>query len=180
MHSYDQAFRDAFEQYSDDLFRHCVLRLSDRERALDLTQESFLRAWEYIRKGNVIEQFRPFLYRILHNLIIDEYRKHKTYSLDAMLENEETATAVEAKFLRSDSDMVEEASIRFDTEVVLKAVKLLPELYRTVVLMRFVDNLSPCEIARCLKEKEDTISVRIHRGVGKLKVLLSSQMLVEQ
>jgi len=175
MSSVEQTFREVFEQYADDLFRHCALRLSDRERALDLTQESFLRAWEYVRKGKKIEQFRPFLYRILHNLIVDEYRKHKTYSLDAMLENEETANAVESKLLRSGTDIEEEASIRFDHDLVLQAAGRLPEIYRTVVLMRFVDNLSPREIARCIQENEDTVSVRIHRGIGKLRALLSSQ-----
>ena len=41
----EKQFTAAFEQYADELFRHATLRLSDRERALDLTQETFLRAW---------------------------------------------------------------------------------------------------------------------------------------
>src|SRR5882672_2885848 len=76
-------FTEGFERYSDELFRHCMLRLSDRERALELTQEAFLRAFEYSQK-NEIRELRPFLYRTLRHLIIDEYRKHKTVSLEAM------------------------------------------------------------------------------------------------
>src|ERR1700679_3555095 len=96
----ERKFKNAFETYSDELFRHCAMRLSDRERAVELTQECFLRTWDYVARGGTIEKYRPFLYRVLNNLIIDEYRKHKTQSLDALLENEETAATVEGQLLR--------------------------------------------------------------------------------
>lgn len=165
-------FSGIFESHSDELFRHAFLRLSDRERALELTQETFLKAWSYVSRGEEVRQPRSFLYRILNNLIIDEYRKHKSQSLDAMLENEETSTSVEAELLRDDIDIEEEAMTRFESARALKALEQLGEAHRSVLVLRYIDGLSPSEIAESLGESENTISVRIHRGIKKLRALL--------
>jgi RNA polymerase sigma-70 factor (ECF subfamily) len=171
-----QQFADIFEKHSDELFRHALLRLSDRERALELTQESFLKAWAYVSKGEEVRQYRSFLYRILNNLIIDEYRKHKTQSLDAMLENEETSVMVEAELLRDDTDVAEEAMIRFDGALALAALEQLNDQHKSVLALRYIDGLSPKEIAETLGESENTISVRIHRGMKKLQELLQREV----
>lgn len=171
-----QQFSDLFERHSDELFRHAFLRLSDRERALELTQETFLKAWNYVNKGGDVRQPRSFLYRILNNLIIDEYRKRKSQSLDAMLENEETSTAVEAEYLRDEVDVEEEAMIRFDSARALKALEELGEAHKTVLVLRYIDGLSPKEIAESIGESENTISVRIHRGIKKLRSILEDQI----
>jgi RNA polymerase sigma-70 factor (ECF subfamily) len=170
-----EQFSALFEKHSDELFRHALLRLSDRERALEITQESFLKAWAYVSSGKDVLQWRSFLYRILNNLIVDEYRKHKTQSLDALLSDEETATAIEGELLRDDTDIVEEAIVRFDGARALRALEQLSEAYRTVLLMRYIDGLSPREIAESLGESENTVSVRIHRGIKKLQVLLQEE-----
>ncbi|MCX6820025.1 MAG: RNA polymerase sigma factor [Candidatus Adlerbacteria bacterium] len=168
-----QQFAEIFEKHSDELFRHAVMRLSDRERAVELTQETFLKAWNYMSKGGEeVRQYRSFLYRILNNLIIDEYRKHKTQSLDAMLEHETTEQAVEGTLLRDETDNMEEAMIRFESAAAVKALTQLTEQHRTVLVMRYIDGLSPKEIAETMQESENTISVRIHRGIKKLRELL--------
>ena len=71
----EKLFLEAFDTHADSLFRHACFRLSDRERARDLVQDTFLKAWDYLRGGGEIQNIKSFLYRILHNLIIDEYRK---------------------------------------------------------------------------------------------------------
>lgn len=165
-------FEAVFEKHSDELFRHCFLRLSDRERALELTQETFLRAWEYTTRREEVRQWRAFLYRILNNLIVDEYRKHKSQSLDALLEQEETQVAVEGVLLRDEVDVLEDAMVRFDSARAMVALKQLAEPYRGVLVCRYIDGLSPREIAECMQESENTISVRIHRGLKKLRLML--------
>src|SRR3990167_10551210 len=81
MASTKEQFIDAFEKHSDELFRHATMRLSDRERAVEITQETYLRAWDYVRRGTEVREMRAFLFKTLRNLIIDEYRKHKNHSL---------------------------------------------------------------------------------------------------
>lgn len=177
MEDKQQQFSDIFERHSDELFRHAFLRLSDRERALELTQETFFRAWNHVSKKDAeeIRQWRSFLYRILNNLIIDEYRKHKTQSLDAMLANEETSVMMEAELLRDETDELEAAVVRFDGQKAMAALGQLGEQHKTVLMLRYVDGLSPREIAESLGESENTVSVRIHRGIKKLQHILQQE-----
>lgn len=169
-----QQFSDIFEKHSDELFRHAFLRLSDRERALELTQEAFFKAWNHVSKKDAeeIRQWRSFLYRILNNLIIDEYRKHKTQSLDAMLESEATSVMMEAQLLRDETDELEAAVVRFDGAKAIAALSQLGEQHKAVLMLRYIDGLSPREIAESLGESENTVSVRIHRGIKKLQQIL--------
>lgn len=162
----------AFEAYNDELFRHASLRLRDRERAVELTQECFLRAWDYMKKGEEIAQMRPFLYRTLRHLIIDEYRRKKAVSLEAMVED--SAGNVEDMLPADESNSLEAAITRHDGARVLEALTRLPEPYREAVTMRFVDGLSPQEIASVIEVSENVVSVRVHRGLKKLKELLES------
>lgn len=163
-------FGEAFEAYSDELFRHASIRLSDRDRALELTQETFMKVWQYAQKGEEIKEIRPFLYRTLRNLIIDEYRKHKATSLEAMAERAEMDVE---DFLNPDESNTLAAAVdRHEGARALAALKELPEPYREAVTLRYVDGLSPTEIAAMIGESENVVSVRVHRGLKKLRAVL--------
>lgn len=164
---------DAFEAHADELFRHSSMRLSDRERAVELTQETFFRVWKAVSAGEEIRHYRAFFYRILNNLIIDEYRKRKSQSLDTMLENEETGAAVEGTLLRADTDIIEEAISRFDSAEAIKALKKLPEPYKTAIILRYIDGLSIPEIAESTGHTENAVSVRLNRALHKLRKLIT-------
>jgi len=166
----ETAFLEAFHAHSDALFRHALYRLSDRDRALDAVQDTFLKTWDFIRGGGEVKSFKSFLYRVLHNLIIDEYRKSRPDSLDVLLEE---APSVIEKELSSGNvleieAMMDEKELR---ERVKNAVLLLDAPYQAVVALRFIDGLMPREIAGILGVTENIVSVRIHRGVAKLKEL---------
>lgn len=168
----EQAFIEAFDTHADALFRHALFRISDREKAHDLTQDTFMKAWDYVAGGGDVRQFKSFLYRIMHNLIIDEYRKKRSVSLDEMLDDETHAPAIEARMAEGS---VREAEERLDEQALVARVREkipeLPEAYATALTMRFVDGLSTGEIAEAVGVSENVISVRIHRGVTKLRQL---------
>jgi len=166
-----QAFERAFKEHSDELFRHASIRLSDRERALELTQECFTRTWEYMARGGQVHNFRPFLYRTLKHLIIDEYRKHKPHSLEAMVEGSEGGS-VEMLLPAEETNTIAAAIERFEGAEALQKLQELPDQYREVLTMRYVEGLAPKEIAEYLEESENAVSVRIHRGLHKLRMLL--------
>src|SRR5690349_19793406 len=60
-------FLQAYDEFADPIFRHCYFRVFRRDRAKELVQETFLRAWEYQLQGKPIENIRAFLYRIANN-----------------------------------------------------------------------------------------------------------------
>jgi RNA polymerase sigma-70 factor (ECF subfamily) len=165
---HEQAFLGAFEEYSDALFRHVYFRVSNRERAADLVQDTFLKAWDYVQKGKAIDHWKSFLYHIMNNLIIDEYRKKKEVSLDAMLDEETTYTPA---MLAVDSRTEREE--RFDDETlrtkIRELIAELPEREREALTLRYIDGLSPKEIAPMLGISENAASVRVHRALGELK-----------
>lgn len=173
MEDLQKSFEEAFEAYSDELFRHASIRLSDRERALELTQETFMKVWSYAQKGEQIKEIRPFLYRTLRNLIIDEYRKHKTTSLEAMAQKYDMD--VELLLTPDESNTLESAIDRHESRRVLEVLKALPEPYKEAVTLRYIDGLSPTEIAAAIGESENVVSVRVHRGLKKLRAMVEEQ-----
>ena len=174
MKDIEPLFRDAFGRHADELFRHASLRLSDRDRALEITQECFLKVWQYVQRGEEVREMRPFLFRTLRNLIIDEYRKSKSFSLDAMVEDDDGGV-VESNLLRDDTDVLESAMDRFDGKRAIVAIKKLPDLYRETIAMRYVDDLTISEIAGLVGESENVVSVRLHRGLKKLRDILEPE-----
>lgn len=174
----EQAFLEAFEAHADALFRHAYFRLSDRDRAHDLAQETFLRAWDYIAGGGTVTAYKSFLYRILHNLIIDEYRRKKSRSLDELLDDETKAPAIEA--LMAEGGLAQREQ-EFDDAALAGKIREriadLPENYRAVLMLRFMDGLTTGEIAGLIGATENVVSVRIHRGIAKLRELCAEDIL---
>ena len=140
-------------------------------RAVDLVQDAYLKAYAYA-KDTDIDDMRAFLYRTLRNLIIDEYRRKKPVSLDAMAEESEE-TSAEA-FLPADlTNTLEAATERLDARAALAAVKDLSPSYAEAILLRFVDGLSPAEIGERLGISENLASVRVHRALATLRTRLA-------
>jgi len=168
---YEEQFLAAYDEYSDALFRHAKLRINDRERALDVVHDTFTKVWSYVRQGYEIKSFRPFLYKVLNNLIIDEYRKKKEQSLDALLEQEGVD---EGSFDDLSENSVEALAATIDGRKAFEMLSDIPDTYREVLILRFVDGLGPKEISELIEEKENVISVRIHRGLKLLRTKIEA------
>lgn len=164
--SQEERFLKAFEEYSDALFRHAAIRISDREKAIDAVHDTFTKVWSYVKTGHEIDSYRSFLYKVLNNLIIDEYRKQKEASLDAMLEVEGVD---EGSFEGLSETTVEALAATIDGRKAFELVKDLPDEYKEVIVFRFVDGLGPKEIAELIEESENVVSVRIHRALKLLR-----------
>jgi len=168
----EEAFLAVFREHHDGLFRHAFFRVGSRERALDLTQDTFIKAWDYLRGGGEVKQFKGFLYRIMHNLIIDEYRRKKMESLDDMSDERRAlidADLAEGSLWETEKQIDEEALV---IKVREHLTKLSPD-YCSVVTMRFIDGFSPKEISQMTGETENVISVRLHRAITKLRTMLA-------
>jgi RNA polymerase sigma-70 factor, ECF subfamily len=164
--SQEERFLKAFEEYSDALFRHAAMRISNRERSIDVVHDTFTKVWSYIKSGHEIDSYRSFLYKVLNNLIIDEYRKQKEMSLDALLETEGVD---EGSFPELSESTVEALAATIDGRKAFEMLKDLPEEYREVIIFRFVDGLGPKEIGELIEESENVVSVRIHRALKLLR-----------
>lgn len=161
--SLEQEFLAAYDQYSDAIFRHCYFRVFDRERGKDLMQEVFMRAWEYLNKGEKVLNMRAFLYRIANNLIVDESRKKKEASLDKLQE----------EGFDPGIDDTDKINSRIEHSRVVNTLQHLDDNYRDILVMRYMNDLSPSEIAEVTGESANTVSVRIYRGLKQLRTMLA-------
>lgn len=168
--NYEERFLKSFDEYSDALFRHAVYRLSDRERAIEIVHDTFTKVWGYIRKGHEIDSYKPFLYKVMNNLIIDEYRRRKELSLDMILSEDGVD---EGSFPELYAGSIEEVTFTMDAQKASLLIEKLPIVYKEVLIMRFVDGLGPKEISTLIEESENVVSVRIHRGLKALKDMIT-------
>ena len=168
----EASFLKAFDEYADALFRHASYRLSDRERAIEVVHDTFTKVWGYIKKGHNIDSFKPFLYRVLNNLIIDEYRRRKELSLDTILEEDPAGEGVVEELYEGG---IEELTFSLDAQRAAELLEEVPAMYREVLVLRYVDGLGPKEISGLIEESENIVSVRIHRGLKMLRELVEKK-----
>lgn len=155
-------FLQIYDAYADDIYRFCLLKVSNRELAQDLTQEVFTRFWQAVREGTVMRSERALLYTVARNLVIDWYRKKKESSLDHLTEQGIEFGGEGAGDVTRAAEMGE----------ALRAVNDLDEPSREALLMRFVEGLSPKEIATITGESANAVSVRLNRAMKKVRVAM--------
>jgi len=173
----EERFLKAFEEYNDALFRHASLRISDREKAIDAVHDTFTKVWMYVKNGQSIENYRPFLYKVLNNLIVDSYRKQRESSLDALLEQEGVS---EGSFDELSENTTEALAATIDGKQAFSLLATLPDVYREVLILRFVDELGPREISTLIEETENVVSVRIHRALKLLRDKMHNEISIRE
>lgn len=161
-----KCFSDIYNKESDAVFRFCLLRVSDRERALDITQEAFTRLWSSLVSGKEVENPRALVFVTARNLIIDWYRRTKSVSLEGLSVNEDKPFDI------PDEKSVREMELSSDAKRVLALVEKLESQYREVIFLRFVSDLEPRDIAEILGLNANTVSVRLSRGMEALRQLM--------
>lgn len=162
MKGLEQEFLKTYEREADAIYRYCYFRLYEKEKATDFMQEAFTKTWQYLSEGHEVKNIRAFVYKTANNLIIDFIRKKKEASLDAMEEGG----------FEPGIRMNEMSDNYLDAKSAVEKLRLIEKEYREVVYMRYIENLTPREIAEVLGESVNIISVRIHRGIKKLKKIL--------
>ncbi len=159
-------FIGIYEAQSDAIFRYCFFRISDRESAMDLTQETFTKFWDYLASGKEISNDRAFVFMIARNLVIDLYRKKKSVSLDAILEEDE-----DKMFMADENKTKEDSEMSSEARFVMDKISLLPPNAQQMIYLRFVEGLNPKEIGEILGVTSNVVSVRVIRALDKLREL---------
>jgi RNA polymerase sigma factor (sigma-70 family) len=156
-----QRFLEAHLNYSEAIYRHCFFRVFSKTRAEELVQETFMRVWQYLVQGKEVENMRAFLYRVANNLIIDESRKKKEESLEVLMEKSpgyepfyEGHKSIEKQILYKQ---------------IVENMKDLPSDYKEILILRYIEDLDPKEIAEILETNANNVSVKINRAVKALK-----------
>jgi RNA polymerase sigma-70 factor (ECF subfamily) len=129
-------------------------------------QEVFMKAWDYLVSGKDIDNVQAFLYRTANNILIDEARRAKKRKVVSYEDMEENGFDIEGEDGRDQGRV-------FDAKAVAQVLHELEEPYRAAIIMRYIDELSPKEIAELLNETANVVSVRLNRGMKMLRTILA-------
>ncbi|GEN33052.1 MULTISPECIES: RNA polymerase sigma factor [Aneurinibacillus] len=158
---------------SKDAYAHLVNKYKTRvyglligmgaspQDAQDLAQESFIKAYRYLASYNPEKQFSSWLYKIAANSYLDVWRKQKRERMDAQEEEYVDWTSPEQVYLHKERAHELRAHIA-----------RLPEKYRLVLVLRYIDDLSYKEIAEVLELPLPTVQTHLHRAKKKLRAAL--------
>ncbi|MDD3101603.1 MAG: RNA polymerase sigma factor [Patescibacteria group bacterium] len=158
------AFTKFYELYRDKIYRFIYFKVSDEEKANDLTNETFLKIFNYLKEEGEIENFQAFLFKIARNLIIDFYRtRQNDLSLDEAIE------------IAAPQETEKQLDQKMAIDNIKKYLSLLKPEYREVVEFHFFQGLSFKETSEIIGEKESNVRQRVHRGLDKLKEILKDK-----
>lgn len=157
----EAAWRQLYERHADLVFRLALRTVGEREAALDIVQDTYVRAARAIEGFRGDASFRSWISRIAINEARTWIRKtarRKESSLEAVPGQADGALPVDEAVARS--------------ELAARAVgfaRTLPERQRDAVLLRTVEGYSYREIAELLGTSEGSIRVSYHHGINKLR-----------
>ncbi|WP_026692929.1 RNA polymerase sigma factor SigW [Peribacillus kribbensis] len=160
------------DEYKDKVFYLCYRMVGSRHEAEDLAQEAFVKAFINLKSFNLTMKFSTWLFRIATNLCIDRLRKKKPdYYLDAEIAGTDGLDMYSQ--IASDTESPEEEVESMEVqETIQKEILKLPEKYRSVIVLKYIEELSLKEISDTLDLPVGTVKTRIHRGREALRLQL--------
>jgi RNA polymerase sigma-70 factor (ECF subfamily) len=168
------AFEQLVAERSSDVYALLYRLTTDAEEARDLTQETFLRAYQSIDRFRGEADLKTWIYRIAVNQARNRWRwwrrrrRDATVSLDANGERGEPPLA--ASLRNEDAADPEEETLAHERENQLREALLsLRRAYREAVILRDVEGLSYEEVAATLEINIGTVKSRIARGRLELR-----------
>lgn len=160
MEETQKQFEQLYDTHADAIFRYLLWRLKERERALELTQEVFMRLWRHLVAGKSLEYEKAFLYIIAKRLFINEIRQDEQhFSLD------DEDAGYDDTLPDKTIDVMRDA----EHEELWRCIGTLSPGTNELLQLRYKDGLSVQEIAIILGAKENTVSMRLNRALSYLK-----------
>lgn len=152
-------FKRTYDRFADPIFRFIYVRLSDRERSLEISQDVFMRYWNYVKAGNSVQNTQAFLYRSAINAFSNEIRNKLQISSLEQMEEKGFEPVEERKDIQINAEQ---------REIITKMGQLEPE-DRMLLILRYVEDLRVKDISEIMNISENTASVKIKRATEKLK-----------
>lgn len=171
-----RAFAELVELYKDKIYHLAYRMLNNRHEAEDVVQDTFLRVYKNLERYDENQKFSTWIYRIGTNLCIDRLRKRKpTYSLDAEMNDQEGIDGY-AMIPSEDRTPETEYMLSETQQMIRQAIDTLPAKYKTVMILRYLQDLSLQEISDVLDMPVTTIKTRVHRGREFLRKKLERKL----
>jgi len=167
--------REAFEvfvnKYMKDAYFIALGLVGNREDALDLSQEAFVRAYRNIKQVKPGRGFFPWFYQILKNLCISHLRKRR-YRRASSLDSEDCPEVAATDDIFSPDVVVDRNEVK---SKVWEAIGKLDDKHREVIVLRHFRHMSYDQIAEALFCNKGTVTSRLYYARKRLKELLGNE-----
>jgi RNA polymerase sigma-70 factor (ECF subfamily) len=169
-----EAFSELVDRYQGRIYSFTYHFFRNDDLATDMTQETFLRVFRFIKRYDPKRKFSTWIYSIAKNICIDEKRKinrSKTISLENLPPGAIVGDG-DAMHMKNPDQI----STRLEDRMLLEeSIALLPEKYRAAIILCYFQELSYQEIADVLGISLNLVKVRIFRGKKKLLEIIKSK-----
>lgn len=175
-----QAFAQLVERYQRKAFAVALGLVKDREEAMDVAQEAFVKVYKYLDHFKGDSSFYTWLYRITVNICIDRRRRkgadpgEQVEFDEAVRQESEGELGVLGTRLGSNP---QKAAMRAElAEKIQEALEQIPEKHRAILLLREVDGMSYEDLAKTLKIRKGTVMSRLFHARKKMQSLLKEYL----
>lgn len=180
-----RAFKLLVERYQRKVYAIALGMLKDKEEALDVSQEAFVKVYKYLDHFKGDSSFYTWLYRITANICIDVIRRRGGMRGEQVELNEQvlmdTAEAnIGALGSRLGTNPQKSALRRELSEKIQEALAQVPEKHRAILLLREVEGMSYEELAKTLEIPKGTVMSRLFHARAKVQKILSEYLELDE
>jgi len=181
-----EAFDRFVEAFHGRLFQYTLLVCGQREDAEEVAQDTLLKVFENFGQLREPERVRAWVFRIARNACLMKRRKSvfapsQELSLDELMPSPGDHTGERRLEIADWSALPEEEVLRAELrEAIQDAIQSLPEMYKAVLLLRDVEELTTEETAGILEVSQDVVKTRLHRARLAVRQRLDAYLRVRQ
>jgi RNA polymerase sigma-70 factor (ECF subfamily) len=172
-----EAFRLLVERYQRKVFAQALGMVKDKDEAMDIAQEAFVKVYKYLGHFKGDSSFYTWLYRIVANLCVDRLRKTTSRSPtsqeydDAIGRDEMAGAGILSTRLGTNP---QKSALRGElAKKMEEALAQIPEKHREILLLRELEGMSYEDLARILKIPKGTVMSRLFHARAKMQRLLA-------
>jgi len=178
------AFRSLVERYQKKAYAQALGMLKDKDEAMDIAQEAFVKVYKYLDHFKGDSSFYTWLYRIVANLCLDRMRRKagaqstENREFDETLNQDELSTAgiLSTRLGTNPAKSMLRAEL---AQKIDEALQKIPDKHREILLLRELEGMSYEDLARVLKVPKGTVMSRLFHARAKMQELLSEYLGVD-
>jgi RNA polymerase sigma-70 factor (ECF subfamily) len=179
---------DAFDRFVEyfraKIFHYSWLMCGQREDAEEVAQETMLKTFESFHQLRDPERVRPWIFRIAKNACLVKRRKSvfaptsaQELSLDELMPSRSSHDGQMKIEIADWSHVPEDEALKAEMKTELDAaIRALPEIYRSAILLRDIEELSTAEVSQILDVSEDVVKTRLHRARLAIRKYLDERL----
>jgi RNA polymerase sigma-70 factor (ECF subfamily) len=180
-----RAFKLLVERYQRKVYAVALGMLKNREDAMDVSQEAFVKVYKYLDHFKGDSSFYTWLYRITVNICIDVLRKRagaggEAVEYDESVPMDLSEANIGALGTRLGTNPQKSALRRELAEKIQEALAQVPEKHRAILLLREVEGMSYEDLSRTLEIPKGTVMSRLFHARAKVQKILSEYLELDE